>query len=147
MKQKKGRPHTIDTQAVSSPIGTLGDIFQRFGIAASEDNSEDKSEDKNDSEAQGALETQDVSSSKLPLNIVMSRLRVRCERKHRGGKTVTVIEGVSSEREQLEVVLMQLKAALGCGGSVENDALVLQGDLRQRAVKWFEKTGGTLASR
>jgi translation initiation factor 1 len=34
-----------------------------------------------------------------------------------------------------------MKAALGCGGSVEGDALVLQGDLRERVRKLLEARG------
>ena len=54
-----------------------------------------------------------------------ARAVVRMERKGRGGKEVTAIE-------QLEGWLNDLKAALGCGGAVEGDALVLQGDQRKR---------------
>ena len=30
---------------------------------------------------------------------------------------------------------------MGCGGVLEDDALVLQGDLRERVAKWLEKKG------
>ncbi len=61
-----------------------------------------------------------------------ARAVVRMERKHRGGKEVTVIEQLALPPAQLAAWCRELKQALGCGGAVEGDAIVLQGDLRQR---------------
>ncbi len=57
---------------------------------------------------------------------------VRKERKGRGGKEVTVVEQLGLSAGELEKWLKELKQALGCGGSVEDGALVLQGDHRGR---------------
>jgi translation initiation factor 1 len=57
---------------------------------------------------------------------------VRLERKGRGGKDVTVVEQLGLPNTELEVWLKALKGQLGCGGVVEGDTLVLQGDLRKR---------------
>ena len=54
------------------------------------------------------------------------------ERKGRGGKEVTVIEKLELKEKELEEWCRALKAALGCGGAVDGDTIVLQGDLRQR---------------
>ncbi len=61
-----------------------------------------------------------------------ARAVVRLERKQRGGKEVTVVEKLGLAPAALETWCRELKQALGCGGSVEGDAIVLQGDLRQR---------------
>jgi translation initiation factor 1 len=61
-----------------------------------------------------------------------ARAVVRLERKGRGGKAVTVVEKLGLAPRELEGWLRELKAALGCGGAVEGDALVLQGDARER---------------
>jgi len=61
-----------------------------------------------------------------------ARAVVRMERKGRGGKEVTAIEQLDLSPRELEGWLNDLKAALGCGGAVEGDALVLQGDQRKR---------------
>jgi translation initiation factor 1 len=60
------------------------------------------------------------------------RAVVRYERSGRGGKEVTVIEQLGLKEPELQVWLKQLKAALGCGGSIELDAIMLQGDHRKR---------------
>jgi translation initiation factor 1 len=59
---------------------------------------------------------------------------VRLERKGRGGKTATVVEKLGLPPADLAEWLLDLKRSLGCGGAVEGDALVLQGDLRDRAA-------------
>jgi translation initiation factor 1 len=66
---------------------------------------------------------------------------VRLERTGRAGKEVTVIEKLELPVEQRDVWLKELKVALGCGGAVEGVALVLQGDLRDRAMAWLTKRG------
>jgi len=60
------------------------------------------------------------------------RAVVRYERSGRGGKEVTVIEQLGLKESELQIWLKQLKAALGCGGSVETDSIMLQGDHRKR---------------
>lgn len=57
---------------------------------------------------------------------------VRMERKGRGGKEATVIEKLGLVPAQLELWCKELKQALGCGGVVDGDTIVLQGDLRPR---------------
>lgn len=61
-----------------------------------------------------------------------ARAVVRYERAGRGGKEVTVIEQLGLKEAELLTWLKALKAALGCGGSIEGDAIMLQGDHRKR---------------
>jgi translation initiation factor 1 len=70
-----------------------------------------------------------------------ARAVVRLERKGRGGKEVTVVEHLELSARELERWLKALKAALGCGGAVEEGALVLQGDHRERTRKLLEERG------
>jgi translation initiation factor 1 len=68
----------------------------------------------------------------VPARPGIPRAVVRLERSGRGGKEVTVIEHLTVSPSEREQWLKALKAALGCGGVVEGDALVLQGDQRKR---------------
>jgi translation initiation factor 1 len=61
-----------------------------------------------------------------------ARAVVRMERKGRGGKEATIIEKLELRPAELEVWCRALKQALGCGGAVDGDTIVLQGDLRKR---------------
>ena len=69
------------------------------------------------------------------------RAVVRMERKGRGGKEVTVVEQLELRPAELEAWLKALKQALGCGGAVEEGALVVQGDHRPRVKAWLEGRG------
>ncbi|HYO54485.1 translation initiation factor [Archangium sp.] len=70
-----------------------------------------------------------------------ARAVVRMERKGRGGKEVTVVEQLGLSAAELEKWLKVLKGGLGCGGTVEGDALVLQGDQRERLPALLEARG------
>jgi translation initiation factor 1 len=70
-----------------------------------------------------------------------ARAVVRMERKGRGGKEVTAIEQLGLSPRELERWLKDLKSALGCGGAVEGDALVLQGDQRKRLPELLAARG------
>ena len=63
------------------------------------------------------------------------------ERKGRGGKEATVIEKLALSPNELERWCRELKQALGCGGVVEGDTIVLQGDLRPRVPAILESKG------
>ena len=53
---------------------------------------------------------------------------MRLDRKGRGGKSVTVIEGLQLPAGDSERLLKRLKTKFGTGGAVKNSALEIQGD-------------------
>ncbi len=61
-----------------------------------------------------------------------ARAVVRYERKGRGGKEVTVVDKLELKPKELDQWCGELKAAMGCGGFVDGETIVLQGDLRSR---------------
>ena len=67
-----------------------------------------------------------------PAPVVPARAVVRLERKGRAGKETTIVEKLELPPAQLETWCKDLKTALGCGGVIEGDTIVLQGDLRRR---------------
>ncbi|MCX5741737.1 MAG: translation initiation factor [Proteobacteria bacterium] len=70
-----------------------------------------------------------------------ARAVVRYERKGHGGKEVTLVEKLELSPTRLELWCKDLKKALGCGGTVDGDAIVLQGDLRTRLPKLLTDKG------
>src|SRR5262252_3706126 len=58
--------------------------------------------------------------------------KLRMEKKGRGGKTVTVVDGLPNNAAFLKDLCQELKRACGTGGSVSEGAVELQGDLRER---------------
>lgn len=69
------------------------------------------------------------------------KLVLRRERKGRGGKTVTILSGLNLPPTRLEELAKALRKGLGCGATIEDDVIVLLGDLSPRAKEWLEKHG------
>ena len=65
----------------------------------------------------------------VPARIVA---KLRMEKKGRGGKTVTVVDGLPRNEAFLKELCQELKRACGTGGTVADGAVELQGDLRER---------------
>jgi translation initiation factor 1 len=67
--------------------------------------------------------------------------RLRIEKKGRGGKTVTVVDGLPRNGPFLKELSIELKRACGTGGAVLEEGVELQGDLRERAREFLLKKG------
>ena len=70
-----------------------------------------------------------------------ARAVVRMERKGRGGKEVTIVDKLGVAPAELERWAKELKQALGTGGAVDGDLIVLQGDVRARVAALLEQRG------
>ena len=70
------------------------------------------------------------------------RVDIRRETGNRGGKTVTVIDGFTGiglpEKEQLA---KKMRAACGCGGTVKDGAIEIQGDQRATVARILTEAG------
>lgn len=65
-------------------------------------------------------------------------VRLRREKKGRGGKTVTVVSGLAGAEADLDRWLKQIKTHCGTGGTREGRLLVVQGDHRERVQTLLE---------
>ena len=65
----------------------------------------------------------------IPTRIVA---KLRMEKKGRGGKTVTVVDGLPRNAAFLKDLCQELKRACGTGGTVIDGGIELHGDLRER---------------
>lgn len=68
------------------------------------------------------------------------RITVKVENK-RYGKSMTVIEGIDSEKEDLEDMAKLLKKTLACGGTVKEGKIELQGNHKNRIKGMLEELG------
>ena len=68
-------------------------------------------------------------------------VRIRRESKGRGGKQVTLINGIPLPADELKELARELKAKCGSGGSVKADEIILQGDKREAAKSFLEAKG------
>lgn len=58
--------------------------------------------------------------------------KLRIEKSGRGGKVVTVIDGLPNNAEFLKTLASELKQLCGTGGAVRDATIELQGDRRER---------------
>lgn len=99
---------------------------EEMGIAPSPDT---------ETQTPAEAETSAFDASRHPaLNLVM-------ERKGRGGKIATIIEGFVCDDAQLKKIAATLKSALGTGGSARGGEILIQGDCRDRVRIELKKLG------
>jgi translation initiation factor 1 len=68
-------------------------------------------------------------------------LRLRLEKKGRGGKAVTVVSDLPPRPDDLRALLKDLKTHCGTGGAYKEDRLELQGDQRNKVRAYLERLG------
>jgi len=67
--------------------------------------------------------------------------KLRIEKSGRGGKTVTVVYGLTQSAAWLKELSQELKRACGTGGTATDDGVELQGDFRASARELLEMKG------
>ncbi len=86
-----------------------------------------------------ASEPQTPSSNQFPPKGNRGRVDITRETGGRGGKTVTVVSGfIGIGEPEKERLAKKIRSACGCGGTVKEGRIVIQGDQR-------EATAGILA--
>jgi translation initiation factor 1 len=68
-------------------------------------------------------------------------LRVLLDKNGRAGKQVTLVTGFLGKAVDLESLTKLLKTKCGVGGSAKDGEIILQGDLRDKAVQALLKEG------
>lgn len=111
----------------SAPRATLGDLLRTQGVVVA------------DAPPPGpAPEAPKVE----PLDFGgATKLVLRREKKGRGGKTATIIEGLKLPPSALDRIARDLKRALGCGATIEGNTIVAHGDMSARLEPWLTARG------
>ncbi len=68
-------------------------------------------------------------------------VRVSRETKGRGGKSVTLVKGLALDAMALAVLGKQLRTACGCGGTVKDGVIEVQGDHCELVIEALKKQG------
>jgi translation initiation factor 1 len=70
------------------------------------------------------------------------RVDISRERMGRGGKTVTVVDGfIGIGRPEKESLAKKIRAACGCGGTVKDGRIEIQGDQRETVARLLTEAG------
>lgn len=113
-KHKKSRKHKGDQGGIvysTDPNFAFKDAFEKAGLSSSES-----------------------SPGSQTLYLVK-------DRKGRGGKTATIVEGFKGSDEELNDLGKELKQKCGVGGSVKDGEIIIQGDKRDKIREILEEKG------
>jgi translation initiation factor 1 len=69
------------------------------------------------------------------------QLYVSIDRKQRGGKEVTLVEGFVGSEDDLKELGKILKTKFGVGGSVKDNEILIQGNFKQKIYDLLRKEG------
>ena len=113
--------------SVGGPTSTLGELLRRQGLVVGDEPTPPAPAPP------AAVDAMDFGGA--------TKIVLRRERKGRGGKTATLVEGVKLPPSGLERIARELRRALGCGASVEGGVIVVQGDMAERIAPWLQARG------
>ena len=68
-------------------------------------------------------------------------VKVSRQTKGRGGKAVTLVTGLALDADALAVLGKQLRTACGCGGTVKDGVIEVQGDHCEKVMEALKKQG------
>jgi translation initiation factor 1 len=87
------------------------------------------------------LEDNEELQETLPAS--QQKLRIRLETKHRAGKAVTLVTGFIGTDNDLQTLGKLLKNHCGTGGFVKDNEIIIQGDQREKILKFLLGKGYT----
>lgn len=82
---------------------------------------------------------EDEEQETLPPNEQL--LYVSIDRKQRGGKEVTLIEGFAGETTDLKKLAKMLKSKCGVGGAAKDGNVIIQGKFKEKISELLKKEG------
>lgn len=86
-------------------------------------------------------EKNDAKDLLTPQQKGQMKIYVSRDKKHRGGKQVTLIEGHTGPEKASTELLSKLKSMCSAGGSFKDGELIIQGDHVRKVIDYLLKSG------
>ncbi|OYU79565.1 MAG: translation initiation factor SUI1-related protein [Flavobacterium sp. BFFFF1] len=64
-----------------------------------------------------------------------------CKFEKRKGKPTTIIEGYEGDEEDFKILAKELKTKLSVGGTFKDNAIIIQGDYRDKIMEMLKQKG------
>ena len=87
------------------------------------------------------FEFEDETQSTSSVPISEQKLYVSIDRKNRGGKSVTLIEGFIGPDEEAKELAKSIKQQCGVGGGFKNSEIYVQGNHKDKVGAFLKKQG------
>ena len=120
-----------------NPVSEELVLREEFALAARELGFSSLSNDANSAPA--SSEAPAIRKTAAPVR--RERFVLRRERKGRKGKTVTLVETAGFSSSEIASLAQELRRSLGCGSSVDERDIVLQGDMVDRCKELLQRKG------
>ncbi len=138
-RRKKNREKSRPAVDGAGFGGSFGDLLRASGLAPSGSAAAEPSAAEPSPAEPSPAEPSGATAADLS---ALGKLIVRRTRKGRGGRTVTLIEGLDDlpERERRALAAAARKA-LGTGARLEETTVAVQGDVGPRLADWLRARG------
>lgn len=91
-----------------------------------------------------SAEDQKQESPNVPISAetkLKMKLYVQRDKKHRGGKQVTLVEGFDGPEEAMQELHSKLKSLCSAGGSLKDGEMMIQGNHVRKVIDFLMKEG------
>ena len=72
---------------------------------------------------------------------ISQNLEAHFSNKGRAGKVVTIIKGFDGDVQELKFLAKKIKSFIGTGGTVKNNEIIIQGNVREKIMEILEREG------
>lgn len=77
-------------------------------------------------------------------SIWMQDAPIICKYEKRKGKPITILEGYTGADKDFKTLAKEIKSFLSVGGSFKNETIIIQGDYRDKIMKFLKDKGFTV---